>query len=62
MQKEKKYKDNSGVIYFIALLVAIALLAMFIKLADPQTLLALRHMYCTANEANAIECAAKGWW
>jgi hypothetical protein len=21
-----------------------------------------RHMYCTANEAQAIECTAKGWW
>lgn len=21
-----------------------------------------RHMYCTASEAQAIECAAKGWW
>lgn len=22
----------------------------------------LRHLYCTANEAQAIECTAKGWW
>jgi uncharacterized protein (DUF983 family) len=21
-----------------------------------------RHMYCTANEAQALECTAKGWW
>jgi len=21
-----------------------------------------RHMYCTANEAQAIECTVKGWW
>jgi hypothetical protein len=21
-----------------------------------------RYMYCTANEAHAIECTAKGWW
>lgn len=58
----KEIKDNSQVIYAVVLLVAIALLVAFIKLADPQTLLALRHMYCTANEANAIECASKGWW
>gem|GEM_PF-3136653 len=22
----------------------------------------LRYLYCTANEAQAIECTAKGWW
>jgi hypothetical protein len=21
-----------------------------------------RHMYCIANEAQAIECTVKGWW
>lgn len=21
-----------------------------------------RYMYCTANEAQAIECTVKGWW
>ena len=21
-----------------------------------------RHLYCTANEAQAIECTVKGWW
>ena len=57
-----KQRDNSGLIMFAVLVLAIIGLVMLLKLADPQTLLTLRHMYCTANEANALECTAKGWW
>jgi hypothetical protein len=46
----------------------ISLIVLFIIVAGAVYVLATssaanwRHMYCTANEAQAIECTAKGWW
>ena len=42
----------------VIVLVAAILLCSLVN-AHPEW---LRYMYCTANEAQAIECTAKGWW
>jgi len=49
---------RSNVILAVVVLVAVILLCNLAN-AHPEW---LRYMYCTANEAQAIECTAKGWW
>jgi len=49
---------RSNVILAVVVLIA-AIAICYMVNADPAT---LRHMYCTANEAQAIECTEKGWW
>jgi hypothetical protein len=49
---------KSNLILAIVVLAAAVLLCSLAN-AHPEW---LRHLYCTANEAQAIECTAKGWW
>jgi hypothetical protein len=49
---------RSNVILAVVVLVAAILLCSLVNV-HPEW---LRYMYCTANEAQAIECTAKGWW
>ena len=51
-------RRKSNVMLAVIVLIA-ALVLCYLVNADPAT---LRHLYCTANEAQAIECSAKGWW
>jgi len=47
---------------YIALIVLIALVAGAIYVIAASGAENWRYMYCTANEAQSIECTAKGWW
>lgn len=49
---------RSNIILAVIVLIATALLCHLVN-THPEW---LRHMYCTANEAQAIECTQKGWW
>lgn len=52
--------DGKKTNVYLAIIVLVAAAAVcYLVNTDPET---LRHMYCTANEAQAIECTAKGWW
>lgn len=51
-------RRRSNIILAAIVLLAAAVLCYLVN-ADPAT---LRHLYCTANEAQAIECTQKGWW
>ena len=50
-------KQSNVILAVIVLVAAIALCSLVN--GHPEW---LRYMYCTANEAQAIECTAKGWW
>lgn len=46
----------------IAVVVVVLAWLCLLEARSPAVVETLRHMYCTANEAQAIECTAKGWW
>mgnify|MGYP003435763442 FL=1 len=46
---------------YIALFVLVVLVVGAVYVIGTSSAENWRHMYCTANEAQAIECAAKGW-
>lgn len=47
---------------YISLFVLIIIVVASIYVIATSNAATWRHMYCTANEARAIECTAKGWW
>ncbi len=49
---------RSNVMLALIVIIAAIVLCSLIN-ANPEI---LRQMYCTANEAQAIECAVKGWY
>ena len=57
----KIFGSRANVYLAFIVLVAAILFCAYVNLA-PGAIAELRHMYCTANEAQAIECTQKGWW
>ena len=47
---------------YIPLLVLVIIVAGAIYILVTSSAANWRYLYCTANEAHAIECTAKGWW
>ena len=47
---------------YIPLLVLVIIVAGAIYVLATSSAANWRYLYCTANEAHAIECTAKGWW
>ncbi len=47
---------------YIPLLVLVVIVAGAIYVLATSSAANWRYLYCTANEAHAIECTAKGWW
>lgn len=52
-------KDPGSYLMLLALIVVVAASVYVLATSSMES---WRHVYCTANEAQAIECTAKGWW
>jgi hypothetical protein len=52
-------KDPGSYLMLLALIVIVAASVYVIATSSAEQ---WRHAYCTATEAQAIECTAKGWW
>lgn len=51
-------KDPGSYLMLLVLVVVVVASVFVIATSGAES---LRYMYCTANEAQAIECALKGW-
>ncbi len=56
LQMIKRPRENA--ILWIALIIVLV----SIYIIATSNAATWRHMYCTASEAQAIECTVKGWW